>query len=151
MNLSRVLLDRAAPPRTQPWLKLAALLLVVAALGLADEVPVVGDVPAGLSAVVLGAIFLWYAWRLWKHYDDLVARKTFAYSIIYLSLLFVADTAWARVVPTTQSWDALQLLAQEGIRDAQTFMAPVAPFPGMVLLAVGAVGALLGGRAVGDP
>jgi protoheme IX farnesyltransferase len=42
------------------------------------------------SAVVLGAIFLWYAWRLWKHYDDLVARKTFAFSIIYLSLLFAA-------------------------------------------------------------
>jgi protoheme IX farnesyltransferase len=42
------------------------------------------------SAVVLGAIFLWYAWRIWKHYDDLVARKAFAYSIIYLSLLFAA-------------------------------------------------------------
>jgi protoheme IX farnesyltransferase len=42
------------------------------------------------SAIVLGAIFLWYAWRIYKHYTDLVARKTFTYSIIYLSLLFVA-------------------------------------------------------------
>jgi protoheme IX farnesyltransferase len=42
------------------------------------------------SAVVLGAIFLWYAWQVYRHYTDLIARKTFAYSIIYLSLLFAA-------------------------------------------------------------
>jgi protoheme IX farnesyltransferase len=42
------------------------------------------------SALVLGAIFLWYAWQVWRHYTDLVARKTFAYSIVYLSLLFIA-------------------------------------------------------------
>ena len=42
------------------------------------------------SAIVLGAIFLWYAWQVYRHYTDLIARKTFAYSIIYLSLLFVA-------------------------------------------------------------
>ncbi|MFZ6766833.1 heme o synthase [Undibacterium sp. Di26W] len=43
-----------------------------------------------VSAVILGAIFLWYAWRIYKHYDDALARKTFAFSIIYLSLLFAA-------------------------------------------------------------
>jgi heme o synthase len=42
------------------------------------------------SAAVLGAVFLWYAWQVYRHYTDLVARKTFAYSIIYLSLLFLA-------------------------------------------------------------
>lgn len=42
------------------------------------------------SAAVLGAIFLWYAWQMWQHYSDLLARKTFAYSIVYLSLLFAA-------------------------------------------------------------
>lgn len=42
------------------------------------------------SAAVLGTIFLWYAWQVYRHYTDLVARKTFAYSIVYLSLLFVA-------------------------------------------------------------
>jgi heme o synthase len=42
------------------------------------------------SAAVLGAIFLRYAWLMWKHYSDLLARKTFAYSIVYLSLLFAA-------------------------------------------------------------
>jgi len=43
-----------------------------------------------VSAMVLGSIFLWYSWQIYRHYDDNVARKTFAYSIIYLSLLFAA-------------------------------------------------------------
>ncbi|MGS0740978.1 heme o synthase [Glaciimonas sp. GG7] len=43
-----------------------------------------------ISAAILGAIFLWYAWQIYKHYTDLIARKTFTYSIIYLSLLFAA-------------------------------------------------------------
>ncbi|MBC3863567.1 protoheme IX farnesyltransferase [Undibacterium jejuense] len=42
------------------------------------------------SAVVLGGIFLWYAWQMYRNYSDILARKTFAYSIIYLSLLFAA-------------------------------------------------------------
>lgn len=42
------------------------------------------------SATVLGLIFLWYAWQIYRHYTDLIARKTFAYSIVYLSLLFAA-------------------------------------------------------------
>jgi len=42
------------------------------------------------AAVVLDAIFLWYAWQIYRHYSDHIARKTFAYSIIYLSLLFAA-------------------------------------------------------------
>jgi protoheme IX farnesyltransferase len=36
----------------------------------------------------LSGIFLWYAWQVYRHYTDVIARKTFAYSIIYLSLLF---------------------------------------------------------------
>ncbi|WP_442783414.1 heme o synthase [Collimonas fungivorans] len=42
------------------------------------------------SAAILGLIFLWYAWQIYRHYTDLIARKTFAYSIVYLSLLFAA-------------------------------------------------------------
>jgi heme o synthase len=42
------------------------------------------------SASILGIIYLWYAWRLYKHYSDLIARQAFTYSIIYLSVLFVA-------------------------------------------------------------
>jgi protoheme IX farnesyltransferase len=42
------------------------------------------------AAGVLGAIFLRYSWRVYRDYSDVLARKTFAYSIIYLSLLFAA-------------------------------------------------------------
>ncbi|WP_211455228.1 heme o synthase [Collimonas antrihumi] len=42
------------------------------------------------SATVLGLVFLWHAWQIYRHYTDLIARKTFAYSIVYLSLLFAA-------------------------------------------------------------
>ena len=46
--------------------------------------------PYLISAVILGAIFLWYAWRIYRDYSDRLARKTFTFSIIYLSLLFAA-------------------------------------------------------------
>ncbi len=42
------------------------------------------------SALVLGAVFMYYAWMLWRHYSDLLARKTFTYSIFYLTALFAA-------------------------------------------------------------
>lgn len=43
-----------------------------------------------VSAIVLNAVFLWHGWRIYRHYSDIVARKAFAWSIIYLSLLFAA-------------------------------------------------------------
>jgi protoheme IX farnesyltransferase len=43
-----------------------------------------------VAAVMLGAIFLGYAWKIYREYSDALARKTFRYSIIYLSLLFAA-------------------------------------------------------------
>ncbi len=43
-----------------------------------------------ISAVVLGVIFLCYAVALWRDYSDALARRTFRYSILYLSLLFSA-------------------------------------------------------------
>jgi len=42
------------------------------------------------SALVLGGIFLWYAIRIYVDYSDRLARETFRYSILYLSLLFAA-------------------------------------------------------------
>jgi len=42
------------------------------------------------SAVALGALFIAYAWRLWRAYSDALARKTFRFSIVHLSLLFAA-------------------------------------------------------------
>lgn len=42
------------------------------------------------SAAVLGAIFLRHSWLIYRHYSDRIARAAFAYSIVYLSLLFAA-------------------------------------------------------------
>ena len=41
-----------------------------------------------LSALILGVIFLYYTIRLYYQYSDYLAKKTFRYSIWYLSLLF---------------------------------------------------------------
>ncbi|CAN5124345.1 heme o synthase [soil metagenome] len=43
-----------------------------------------------VAAVLLGAGFTGYAWKLWRHYSDALARKTFRFSILHLSLLFAA-------------------------------------------------------------
>jgi protoheme IX farnesyltransferase len=42
------------------------------------------------SAVILNAVFLHHAWKIYRHYTDLIARKAFTWSIIYLGLLFLA-------------------------------------------------------------
>ncbi len=41
-------------------------------------------------AIGLGAGFTGYAWRLWRNYSDALARRTFRFSILHLSLLFAA-------------------------------------------------------------
>ncbi|PKO67220.1 MAG: protoheme IX farnesyltransferase [Betaproteobacteria bacterium HGW-Betaproteobacteria-16] len=43
-----------------------------------------------VSAVVLGIGFSGYAFALWRDYSDALARKTFRFSLIHLSLLFAA-------------------------------------------------------------
>ncbi len=40
------------------------------------------------TAIVLGAIFFYFSWQIYRHYTDLIARKAFAFSIVYLSILF---------------------------------------------------------------
>ncbi len=52
---------------------------------------------AGMSGVIylvcafaLGAVFIGYAWKLWRNYSDALARKTFKFSIWHLMLLFAA-------------------------------------------------------------
>ena len=64
-------------------------LLLAAVTGL----PLATGMSGGLYAVAalgLNAVFLAYAWRLFRHYSDALARRTFAWSILYLSLLFAA-------------------------------------------------------------
>ncbi len=43
-----------------------------------------------VSVLLLNAYFIYLAVKLFRHYSDALARKTFAYSILYLSLLFAA-------------------------------------------------------------
>jgi protoheme IX farnesyltransferase len=42
------------------------------------------------AALVLDAVFLAYAVAIWRRYSDALARRTFAYSIFYLAMLFAA-------------------------------------------------------------
>ncbi len=42
------------------------------------------------AAVLLGAGFCAYGFALWRSYSDALARRTFRFSIVYLSLLFAA-------------------------------------------------------------
>ena len=42
------------------------------------------------AAVVLGAVFIAYAVRIYVEYSDALARRTFRYSIVYLAALFAA-------------------------------------------------------------
>ncbi len=43
-----------------------------------------------LAAIILGAGFIAYGWKLWRDYSDALARATFRFSIWHLSLLFAA-------------------------------------------------------------
>lgn len=43
-----------------------------------------------VCAVLLSLGFSGYAWKLWRDYSDQLARKTFRFSLIHLSLLFAA-------------------------------------------------------------
>ena len=42
------------------------------------------------AAVALNAVFIGFAWKLWRKYSDQLARSTFRFSILYLALLFAA-------------------------------------------------------------
>jgi protoheme IX farnesyltransferase len=43
-----------------------------------------------VAAVALGVAFMVYGFRLWRDYSDALARRTFRFSILHLSLLFAA-------------------------------------------------------------
>jgi heme o synthase len=42
------------------------------------------------SAIILDGVFLYYAVQILRNYSDALSKKTFKYSILYLSLLFAA-------------------------------------------------------------
>jgi protoheme IX farnesyltransferase len=59
----------------------------------ATLLPFVADMSGPIylaAAIVLGVMFSGYAFRLWRCYSDALAKKTFRFSIVYLTLLFAA-------------------------------------------------------------
>jgi protoheme IX farnesyltransferase len=64
-------------------LLLAAICLLPFASGMSGAIYLV-------SALVLNGVFVAYAVRLYVNYSDRLARRTFRYSIVYLSCLFAA-------------------------------------------------------------
>jgi len=50
-------------------------------------------------AVVLSVGFCGYGWRLWRNYSDALARTTFRFSLIHLSVLFAALLVDHYVIP----------------------------------------------------
>jgi protoheme IX farnesyltransferase len=46
--------------------------------------------PYLVAAVALSIGFTWYGFRLWRNYSDELARRTFRFSLIHLSVLFAA-------------------------------------------------------------
>ncbi|TSA50223.1 MAG: protoheme IX farnesyltransferase [Nitrosomonadales bacterium] len=43
-----------------------------------------------ISALALDGVFMAYAWKIYRNYSDDLAKRMFRYSILYLTLLFVA-------------------------------------------------------------
>ncbi|MBV9890524.1 MAG: UbiA family prenyltransferase, partial [Rhizobacter sp.] len=59
----------------------------------ATLLPFVSGLSGGIflaAAIVLGTMFSAYAWQLWRNYSDALARRTFRFSILHLTLLFAA-------------------------------------------------------------
>jgi heme o synthase len=64
--------------------------LILAPLGVAPTVLGFAGLAYGVVAGVLGAVFLGLALVVWREKSDAAARRLFAYSILYLFLLFAA-------------------------------------------------------------
>jgi protoheme IX farnesyltransferase len=64
--------------------------LILAACSLMPFVSGMGGWPYLAAALVLGGVFIVYAVRIYVDYSDALARRTFRYSIVYLSALFAA-------------------------------------------------------------
>ncbi len=62
------------------------------------------------GALVLGAVFLWYAWKLQDPPDEFFAMKVFNYSIVYLMALFAFLLVDHWLLPWLQPAAAFQLV-----------------------------------------
>lgn len=60
--------------------------------------------------------------------------------VVLLTIVFAGDSAWAHLVPTSNSMEALRSLLHDGMIDASTLAAPVPTSAHLILLAVGGAG-----------
>ena len=64
--------------------------LILLAVSMLPFVVGMSDWLYGVSALIIGLIFLFYSYHIWQSYTDEIAITTFRYSILYLSLIFLA-------------------------------------------------------------
>jgi protoheme IX farnesyltransferase len=57
-----------------------------------------------VGSTLLGARFLWLAWRLYHYADDRLAMPTFGYSIVYLFALFAVLMVDHHFYVRLESW-----------------------------------------------
>jgi len=69
-------------------LQIVLYTLLLAAVSLLPFVTGMSGLIYLVGAVVLNGVFIGYAVRLYRRYSDLLARRTFVYSIQYLAMLF---------------------------------------------------------------
>jgi protoheme IX farnesyltransferase len=62
------------------------------------------------GALVLGAVFVWYAWKLLDPPDELFAMRVFNYSVVYLMALFAFLLLDHWLLPWLQPAPALELV-----------------------------------------
>jgi protoheme IX farnesyltransferase len=76
----------------KPYTRLQVLLytMILFAVSLLPYVVRMSGLPYLAAALILGVIFMAYALRIYRAYSDVLAQKTFRYSIAYLALLFAA-------------------------------------------------------------
>ena len=66
------------------------------------------------GALVLGAVFLWYAWKLLDPPDDFFAMHVFHYSVVYLMALFAFLLVDHWLLPLLQPAPLMEFVPQTG-------------------------------------
>ena len=66
------------------------------------------------GALVLGAVFLWYAWKLLDPPDEFFAMRVFNYSIVYLMALFAFLLVDHWLLPLLQPTPLMEFVPQAG-------------------------------------
>ena len=68
-----------------------------------------------VAALVLGGVFLGYAWRIYRAYSDALARRTFRYSIVYLAAALRG--ASGRSLSVASPWRAATAASRSALQE----------------------------------